>query len=337
MREFTSAWSEIQGEKPTFSRSDGRRARLAVARRAAAGRGGPEGAAGESTGGAAGLSYAQISPFSISPSFSPSSVTFYPDASLIQVRKAHFVLGRRGGGVRGRIRGFSRSARRSLMLLHAKIDQQQALPLFVTLTYPAEFSHEPGQWKRDLDTFAKRFRRRYPAGCFVWKLEPQKRGAPHFHLEVWGVGFVDALKWVGKAWFEVVGSGDLLHLYAGTSVQQVRSWRGVSSYVSKYMAKVQTDEQEFWAYPGRWWGVVGRDNLQLAAAVVAAMSQMQLHRLSRVLRRYVRSCDGRAVPWLSSFFVGSPAYWLSRLDDLVGSQFLPLAESPTGEGHYLLL
>lgn len=332
----TTAWEEIQGQKPTGSRSYGRKIRLAAAKRAAVDGGSRRGTGDGSTGGAAGLSYAQISPFSVSPTLSPPSVSFYPGASLVQCKKARFVLGRRGGGVRGRIKGFSRSARRNLMLLHAKIDQSQALPLFVTLTYPAEFPHEASTWKRDLDTFAKRFRRRFPAGCFVWKLEPQKRGAPHFHLEVWGVGYVDALKWVGKAWYQVVRSGDLLHLYAGTSVQQVRSWRGVSSYVSKYMAKVQADDQEFWEYPGRWWGIVGRDNLVLAVAVVATMSQLQLHRLSRALRRYVRSCGGRAAPWLSSFFVGSPGTWLERLDGLVGSQFLPLAVSPSGCNHYLL-
>jgi len=170
-----------------------------------------------------------------------------------------------GGGVRGRIRGFSAAARSRLMRLLARL-HPDALPLFVTLTYPGEWSGDPRRWKRDLDAFLKRLCRRYPDCSGVWKLEPQKRGAPHFHLLVFGVPWISA-DWLSRVWWEVVGSGDEAHLRAGTRVERVRTRNGVFRYAAKYLGKTM-DVQDLpacWENPGRWWGVWGRDRLPWAS------------------------------------------------------------------------
>jgi hypothetical protein len=50
--------------------------------------------------------------------------------------------------------------------------------------------------------------RREFSGCSaIWKLEPQKRGAPHFHLLVWGIAFLHYQR-LARRWFEIVGSND---------------------------------------------------------------------------------------------------------------------------------
>jgi hypothetical protein len=132
--------------------------------------------------------------------------------------------------------------------------------LFVTLTYPGRWAGDWKRWKRDLDTWRRRLFHRCPRAAFVWKLEPQVRGAPHFHLIVIGVPFL-AKAWLSRSWYEVVGSGDPKHLVAGTNVQQVRSHRGVKSYAAKYTAKQQKLPESWQDGVGRWWGVYGRARL----------------------------------------------------------------------------
>ena len=160
---------------------------------------------------------------------------------------------------------FSKKSRKRLMETLAKT-KRHVKPLFVTLTYPDEFSDDKRDWKRDIDTFGKRFLRRFPRGAFVWRMELKERKtgvnagrvAPHFHLLVWGVVPSRLRRWVSRSWFEVVGSGDERHLRAGTSVERIRSARGVMAYASKYISKV---DEAHSSDVGRHWGIIGRDNV----------------------------------------------------------------------------
>jgi hypothetical protein len=147
----------------------------------------------------------------------------------------------------------------------ASVDREAVddTPIFVTLTYPGEWPRDPKAWKKHLDTFGKRLLRRYPNACAIWKLEPQKRGAPHYHLIVLNVPHVDK-DWLAQAWYEVVGSGDTKHLRAGTRVESIRTWRGCMAYASKYTAKVIEELPEGWEKVGRMWGIIGRKNLPIA-------------------------------------------------------------------------
>jgi hypothetical protein len=165
--------------------------------------------------------------------------------------------------------------------------------LFVTLTYPRAWPGSWSTWKRDLDAMLKRFRRKFPAFGAVWKLEPQKRGAPHFHLLAVGVPFI-AKAWLSEAWYDVVGSRDPRHLAAGTQVQLARSHRGVVSYAAKYTAKAQLLPPSWQAGVGRWWGVSGRANLGIVWGWLP-LSDGQFWAACRIIRRLIRS-RARAVP-----------------------------------------
>jgi len=170
-------------------------------------------------------------------------------------------LGSRGGP-RGSVKTFSRASRRRLQKTLAGIDRRQMpnLPLFVTLTYPLEWPSTATTWKQQLDTFLKRLDRRFPQSSAIWKLEFQKRGAPHFHLMIFGVKYISQ-HWIARAWNDIVAPGDEKHLAAGTEVRRVRSWRGVASYAAKYMSKAEkiTGHGEV----GRYWGVFNRKNLPI--------------------------------------------------------------------------
>lgn len=185
------------------------------------------------------------------------------------------------GGERGDAH-FSKASRRRLLQGVAKLDQARlGTGLFVTLTYPGQWPAQPSKWKRDLDVWIKRLRYKHREVAGWWKLEPQQRGAPHFHLLLWGLERV-CKSWLSSSWFEVVGSGDERHLRAGTQVQRMRSHRGAIWYAAKYLGK---DVPRSWMSKtvGRWWGAFNRPALARSEQTIE-LTDRQFCRLRRVLR-----------------------------------------------------
>jgi hypothetical protein len=172
----------------------------------------------------------------------------------------------------------------------------------VTLTYPRNFPAARDS-KRDLKVFKQRLLRAFPELAGLWKLELQKRGAPHYHLMLFGLqsGREEWIKfrlWVALNWYQVVGSGDIMHWQAGTSVNKVKNVKGFKSYLSKYLAK----DVEFEDAPGRCWGVIGSIEQYEGDAVVFDASGGQVADMWRVadkLRlasaRQVKNVDRRRV------------------------------------------
>jgi hypothetical protein len=171
------------------------------------------------------------------------------------------------GGKRGEIRGFSPASRRRLMTLMASVDRTQFTrkPLFVTLTYPGKYPTDAKVYKAHLKAFISRFNRRYPHTAIIWRLEYQKRGAPHYHLMIFTKWFVP-WKWVAGAWYDATGAREYLTLVAGTETRAIRSWRGVQFYAAKYLSK--TTMLPAGAKPGRLWGVHCREDLHIRLQVI---------------------------------------------------------------------
>lgn len=187
-----------------------------------------------------------------------------------------------GGGKRQKVKGFSKASRRRLFKKLAALNQKLAgVPIFVTLTYPNDFPVGFETYKCHLDTWAKRLARKYPDAFFLWRLEFQKRGAPHYHLLVWGVDRIDK-DWLSKSWYEVVGSGDEKHLRAGTKVESIRSWKGAWSYCGKYLGKVDAGHGE----NGRVWGVYNRAGYDSCVTLECVnLSREQFYRVRRILAK----------------------------------------------------
>lgn len=255
--------------------------------------------------GAPGLSLGHSSPY--------GHADFYLGGqSITVVRPKRFKQGAYGGGKRGEVKTFSNKSRRRLFQKMGRL-QKRALPLFVTLTYPMDFPSARAS-KRDLDALWKRVIRRFPHSAAIWKLEPQKRGAPHFHLLIWGIEYAHLVLWIKNAWYEVVNSGDEKHLRAGTRVEVIRSWRGALSYASKYIGKVDPDRGD-WDQPGRFWGVLGRDNAPWAERIRATFTEKQAVTLIRYLRR---ACRLPGFAWKSlTVNVGDAEFWFDRIDRLL--------------------
>lgn len=203
-------------------------------------------------------------------------------------------------GVRGKVKGFSKNSRRRLIRKIGSIDREtlKQMPIFLTLTYPKVWPADPKIWKKHLDTWVKRLKRRYSTTSAIWKLEPQKRGAPHYHLIVFNVPHISK-HWLAESWFEVVGSGDDKHLRAGTRVESIRTWRGCMSYASKYTAKVIEELPEGWEQVGRMWGIIGRKNLPITIIRFAVDKELFLK-----IRSFLWNCIG-----------GPPPNWIQYDDD----------------------
>lgn len=195
----------------------------------------------------------------------------YAGASLVKFKPQRSRLSRPGGRVdrrRGAISDFSNRSRSRLMQEVNKLEVGHLVgAYFATLTYPGEFDQwTVKQTKEHLHRFVKAYRRRHLGCAIVWKLEPQRRGAPHYHLLILGIvgpgpgerrgdWLAAERAWIARTWWRIVGSDDPNHLAAGTQFDPVRSYRHARSYLGKYLAK---DKHKLCdASPGRFWGVCG--------------------------------------------------------------------------------
>lgn len=223
---------------------------------------------------------------------------------------------------RGRIQSFSNRSRQRLLQYGARL-RTDARPLMITLTYPEWWPDNWQTWKYHLDLFWKRLRYEWSSVAILWKLEAQKRDAPHFHLLVFGIPFVPH-EWVARAWFEIVGTNDPAHLAAGTRVEMVRSVRGVQAYLGKkYMGKTFAIPDS-WVNPGRMWGVRGRLNAPVAPLARFRISYAEACRFRRLVRRFFKS-RGRKVRKLERMRLGriclftqNIAEWARALDHCGG-------------------
>lgn len=261
-------------------------------------------------------------------------VTFWQGGSLLKVSR-NIPGAPRQPGKRGKVDPtFSRSARRRMMRQLAMMERPTVFdaPLFVTLTYPGKEElwkgFDPTDWKRHLDTWGKRVLRAWPGAAAIWRLEPQKRGAPHFHLIIWGVWqggiprsipakrrWKALLGWISESWWEVVGSGDDDHLKAGTNCEVVENVKKMFYYASKYLAKTGDDTWlEEYGSVGRLWGVLGRDSLPLAEEMTVTVTPGEAVEIIRWARRFA-GLKGRNYTTLNIYCDAS--FWHSKLSGVL--------------------
>jgi len=184
---------------------------------------------------------------------------FAPQGDLVKLK---INLPACGGGKREVIRGMTRGSRSRMLQTVARL-KQNTTPLFVTLTYRdqgADWSLAKVQFR----TFVKRLVRAFPGVGLLWKLEFQKRGAPHFHFFLWGLSLDNAREFIPGAWGAVTGGDEVqLAWHKGElsngnehCVQKIKSWRGVKFYAAKYITKRDQDQDKS-DQTGRLWGVIG--------------------------------------------------------------------------------
>ena len=208
-----------------------------------------------------------------------------------------------------------------LMTTLAKVDRRGPVPIFLTLTYPGQWEPDGRVWKEHLNRFWKKAVRRFEKLAAPWKLEPQMRLAPHFHALCFGVSRIP-WQWVAVSWACIIhgvkapraggkngfpmgpgktGAAEFRHwldnvcklpeevkesIRVGTKIEKLRSWRGVVSYVAKYLAKAVPGA---WERVGRYWGVIGRKDMPWSRAPENFVDYRTAVLMRRTARRYLRS------------------------------------------------
>lgn len=215
---------------------------------------------------------------------------------------------------RGVIGEWSSGSRRRMARTIAELDYSRwhedgGILAMVTLTLPGDWltvAPTGRAFKRMIEVFRRRWTRAVGPWRGLWKLEFQRRGAPHLHAlmrvpaTVGGRRFEE---WLSATWADVVNHPDPVerakHLAAGTRVDfsgmRFSDPRRTALYFAKHSAKTLDDKEyqhvvpEAWraegAGPGRFWGVWG---LSRATAEVEVDWQTFV-RARRILRHVARA------------------------------------------------
>jgi hypothetical protein len=188
----------------------------------------------------------------------------------IRVVRSVPILQGKNRPLRGNAAGWTRKVaqRAAWFLRNSALGESAAW--FAVLTYPAEYAHDSGVWKRHIDSFGKRIRRARGRGA--WFMEFQRRGAPHFNVILSAEVSRDQIRdW----WHDVIGT-DCQHHAAGKGFycEPVQSWPKVCGYL---VAEVCKPEQK--AVPagyesgvGRWWGKWGVDKVRPVRVLIGSES-----------------------------------------------------------------
>lgn len=262
-----------------------------------------------------GLSYAHIRP--------QGKVVLWLDGNLIKVHTGR-ECEKKGGGQRGPVVGLSRASRRRMMYTLCQTKKSEK-PLMVTLTYPDKFNPDPRVWKRDLKAFFQRLGRENPNAAAVWReeLKVRKSGesvgqvAPHFHLLIWGVEYIEMWRFVRLAWWGVVGSENDNHLKAGTRVEVIHSADGVKRYASKYASKSEGDQDLYLeackrGAVGRVWGIFNSEKIPWSTCDELQTTNQEVNNLLRLMRRYAH-LKMRSNTSSMTLMVNDPWQWLRPL------------------------
>lgn len=153
----------------------------------------------------------------------------------------------------------SQSSRSLSRLVFYVAETKYKIATMLTLTYQ-RYPKSGKIIKKHLDAFLRALKYAFPGCVYVWWLEFQKRGAPHFHLllnfEPWG----DAREKVAQLWCGAIGnfaSDDVYAVHSHKAAwETLREWYAPQSYIIKEAGKKEQKNPPTWFTDlGRTWGM----------------------------------------------------------------------------------
>jgi hypothetical protein len=198
------------------------------------------------------------------------------------------------------------------------------LAAMLTLTYPTDWltvAPNGRAAKRHLQAFRKRYERAWGEKLrTIWKMEFQRRGAPHYHLllvpphgvartpgpraraDAWIGAGLPFKQWISAIWADIVDHPDpeerRKHQVAGTNVEfgeglKATDPKRVAVYFTKhgsfsakeYQNCVPDEWQEPGRGPGRFWGYWNLERVTVPVEV----SDTDAIRAARLVRRWARA------------------------------------------------
>ena len=180
------------------------------------------------------------------------------------VVKRHRRDSNHGRGVRGEITELSSSSLGRLAFV--AFNTPAYFASMITLTYPGKFPGDGRDIKVHLDRFLKWYRRTYPDELYLWWLEFQRRGAPHFHIlttvNLASLGTLSTItRKSGKKWQTHYPAWRQMRetwakLGGGlTAWEVINDQEGGKKYAAKYATKAyQKKVPKAFQNVGRFWG-----------------------------------------------------------------------------------
>lgn len=177
--------------------------------------------------------------------------------------------------------------------------------IFLHLTYPGEYPLNWQVWKTDLKRFKALLLHKWPDAQGMWKLELQRRGAPHYHMII-DLGETADLRrvraWVDAAWARIAHMNDEFQGKYACRVEWVSSIRHAQNYVAKYMNKPNyapvDDDGEIKTLAdlgetiGRQWGKIGKLDCSFSDEIPMSRKASTFVRLTMALELAWRGARG---------------------------------------------
>jgi hypothetical protein len=213
-------------------------------------------------------------------------------------------LGSRSG-MRAPITDFTEKSRNKL-----KFTLRNALcdwTTMVTLTYPSNYPRDGRVCKTHLNRFLTHIRSDYKGIKYVWFMEFQERGAPHFHI--FTTCALPGQTYVSPLWYHIVNSGDQSHLKAGTQVKPLDDSKKALEYATSYANKAtQKLTPEEFKNVGRFWG----SSRGLTSEIVT-LSDISIRQMQHIRRHYLESFGVRGRLDRMNCYFWNGAQWAANV------------------------
>jgi len=256
--------------------------------------------------------------------------------------KCHQLLDRpQLGSGRKAIQTFTPKARKNMLETVSRINWTGKTAQFITLTYHSNM-RDAQTAKKHLRAFLKRLYRRWGNVPALWKLEPQRRGAWHFHLLIWDLPYIST-ETILEHWREVTGEDTITQV----KIEPIQHAKKARGYVSKYIGKIITEQflrtvvlhalgcpswviffavldcvpnQATSVFPGRFWGIENRFNMQWATLTYVSINLGKAFwDIKRAARHHWRGINTNQYQGFT-LFVRNPGKWFDYLFYLMGEE-----------------
>lgn len=160
---------------------------------------------------------------------------------------------------RDMVKAFSHASSTRMKLLLSKIDMQYyRTRLFFTCTFHNVYPLDKEGLNRYLQALLKRIEYHLPSASIIWRIELQKREAPHFHFLIFFPGKLNAISKIKIAsqlknhWGILTKKINYFSYSTASDVREMNSNNKLFIYLAKYSSK-QSDKEIPKLY-GRLWG-----------------------------------------------------------------------------------
>lgn len=207
-----------------------------------------------------------------------STVSVFPDMVSVAIQRDN---SNRSRGKRNEIKTFSKESRYRLFRLIHSIRFTRIS--FVTLTYGKTYPGTGILAKKDLKAFRRATERRWGTFRVIWRMEYQKRGAPHFHLLCFDAPFIPIQDWC-SVWDKArhAPAGEIFGNSLDCKINaEAKGADVVSKYLGKYVAKpAYPDPTDARSDQGRIWG---KWNIEESKPLQFELYPMEAEQLARML------------------------------------------------------